>query len=89
MHFLQKTRIIHAREEAGLEGADADGGGGGGCLNAPPLRDSTSKGSPFVHFFVRVPLAPIYTSFEMGARRKMQFLVKFFQNVTKNAFLAV
>ena len=39
--------------------------------------------------FLKVPLAPIYTNFEgERAPKKRKFLVKIFQKVPENAFLA-
>ena len=40
--------------------------------------------------FLKAPVAPIYTSFEGGARvEKRDFLVKIFQKVPKNAFFGL
>ena len=40
-------------------------------------------------FFLKAPLAPIYTYFKgERAPKKRDFLVKFFQKLPKNAFLA-
>ena len=40
--------------------------------------------------FLKAPLAPIFTSFEGGARaKKRNFLFKIFQKVPKNAFFGL
>ena len=55
----------------------------------PPLIlfQKSSFGRPTLNFFLKAPLAPIYTNFEgERAPKKRDFFVNIFQKVPKNGF---